>query len=65
MAVKVVDASALAALLFGEPEAEDVAGRLQERVHDIVQQTFVDVLGPQRAVMVAEAMASLARPHAG
>lgn len=28
MAVKVVDASALAALLFGEPEAEDVAGRL-------------------------------------
>jgi uncharacterized protein with PIN domain len=28
MAVKVVDASALAALLFGEPEAEAVAGRL-------------------------------------
>ena len=28
MAVKVVDASALAALLFGEPEAEDVAGQL-------------------------------------
>jgi predicted nucleic acid-binding protein len=27
-AVKVVDASALAALLFGEPEAEDVARRL-------------------------------------
>ncbi len=27
-AVKVVDASALAALLFGEPEAEAVAGRL-------------------------------------
>lgn len=27
-AVKVVDASALAALLFGEPEAEDVAGLL-------------------------------------
>ena len=27
-AVKVVDASALAALLFGEPEAETVAGRL-------------------------------------
>jgi predicted nucleic acid-binding protein len=27
-AVKVVDASALAALLFGEPEAESVAGRL-------------------------------------
>lgn len=47
------------------PEGEDVAARLQERVHDIVQQVFVDVLGPQRAVMVAEAMASLARPHAG
>jgi len=28
MAVKVVDASAVAALLFGEPEAEAVAGRL-------------------------------------
>jgi uncharacterized protein with PIN domain len=28
MAVKVIDASALAALLFGEPEAEAVAGRL-------------------------------------
>jgi predicted nucleic acid-binding protein len=28
MPVKVVDASALAALLFGEPEAEAVAGRL-------------------------------------
>jgi len=28
MAVEVVDASALAALLFGEPEAERVAGRL-------------------------------------
>lgn len=28
-AVKVVDASALAALLFGEPEAEIVAGRLE------------------------------------
>jgi uncharacterized protein with PIN domain len=28
MAVKVVDASALAALLFGEPEAEAVAARL-------------------------------------
>jgi len=28
MAVKVVDASALAALLFGEPEAEAVAGQL-------------------------------------
>lgn len=28
MDVKVVDASALAALLFGEPEAEAVAGRL-------------------------------------
>ena len=28
MAIKVVDASALAALLFGEPKAEDVAGRL-------------------------------------
>ena len=27
--VKVVDASALAALLFGEPEAEAVAGRLE------------------------------------
>jgi predicted nucleic acid-binding protein len=27
-AVKVVDASALAALVFGEPEAEDVAGAL-------------------------------------
>ena len=27
--VRVVDASALAALLFGEPEAESVAGRLQ------------------------------------
>ena len=27
-AVKVVDASALAALLFGEPEAEAIAGRL-------------------------------------
>jgi uncharacterized protein with PIN domain len=26
--VKVVDASALAALLFGEPEAEAIAGRL-------------------------------------
>jgi predicted nucleic acid-binding protein len=30
MAVKVVDASAMAALLFGEPEAEMVAGRLGE-----------------------------------
>jgi predicted nucleic acid-binding protein len=30
MAVKVVDASALAALLFGEPEAEAVAERLQD-----------------------------------
>lgn len=30
MAVKVVDASALAALLFGEPEAEAVAGRLRD-----------------------------------
>ena len=29
MAVKVVDASALAALLFGEPEAEAVAMRLE------------------------------------
>jgi predicted nucleic acid-binding protein len=28
MPVKVVDASALAALLFGEPEAEAIAGRL-------------------------------------
>ena len=28
MAVKVIDASALAALLFGEPEAEAVVGRL-------------------------------------
>jgi len=28
MTVKVVDASALAALLFGEPEGETVAGRL-------------------------------------
>jgi predicted nucleic acid-binding protein len=30
MAVKVVDASALAALLFGEPEGEAIAGRLGE-----------------------------------
>jgi predicted nucleic acid-binding protein len=30
MAVKVVDASALAALLFGEPEAEAIALRLEE-----------------------------------
>ncbi len=30
MVVKVVDASALAALLFGEPEAEHVAGRLTD-----------------------------------
>jgi len=30
MAVKVVDASALAALLFGEPEGEHVAARLAE-----------------------------------
>lgn len=30
MAVKVVDASALAALVFGEPEAEAVAERLQD-----------------------------------
>lgn len=29
MAIKVVDASALAALLFGEPEAEAVAARLE------------------------------------
>jgi predicted nucleic acid-binding protein len=29
MVVKVVDASALAALLFGEPEADAVAGRLE------------------------------------
>lgn len=29
MAIKVVDASALAALLFGEPEGEDVARRLE------------------------------------
>lgn len=28
--VKVVDASALAALLFGEPEAEAIAGRLED-----------------------------------
>ncbi len=30
MAVKVVDASALAALLFGEPEADAIAERLQD-----------------------------------
>ena len=30
MAVKVVDASALGALLFGEPDGEDVADRLRE-----------------------------------
>jgi len=30
MAVKVVDASALAELLFDEPEAQDVAGRLED-----------------------------------
>ena len=30
MPVKVVDASAVGALLFGEPEAREVAGRLQE-----------------------------------
>jgi len=30
MTVKVVDASALAALLFGEPEAEKVASRLEK-----------------------------------
>jgi predicted nucleic acid-binding protein len=30
MAVKIVDASALAALLFGEPEAEAIAIRLQD-----------------------------------
>lgn len=30
MPVKVVDASALAALLFGEPEAETVAGQLSD-----------------------------------
>ena len=29
MAVKVIDASALAAILFGEPEAEDVSKRLR------------------------------------
>ena len=29
MAVKVIDASALAAVLFGEPEAETMVGRLQ------------------------------------
>ena len=32
MTVKVVDASALAALLFGEPEAEAVEARLREAV---------------------------------
>src|SRR4051812_20070136 len=31
-AVKVVDASALAALLFGEPEGEAVAARLSQRM---------------------------------
>ncbi len=30
MAVRVVDASALAALLFGEPEAEHIAGQLTD-----------------------------------
>jgi hypothetical protein len=30
MAVKVVDASAVAALLFGEPEADAIAGRLDD-----------------------------------
>ncbi len=30
MLVKVIDASAIAALLFGEPEAEAVAGRLSD-----------------------------------
>jgi predicted nucleic acid-binding protein len=30
MAVKVVDASAVAALLFGEPEADEIAERLQD-----------------------------------
>lgn len=29
MEVKVVDASALAAVMFGEPEAEEIAGRLR------------------------------------
>lgn len=32
MTVKVVDASALAALLFGEPEAEVVEGRLRDAI---------------------------------
>ena len=40
MAAKVVDASALAALLFGEPEAESVADRLEDA--DLVAPALLD-----------------------
>ncbi|MFK5634076.1 MarR family transcriptional regulator [Ornithinimicrobium sp. LYQ103] len=42
------------------PEGVEVAGRLRARVHEVVQATFVDVLGAERALAVAEAMAVLA-----
>lgn len=44
------------------PEGEEVAARLQVRVEEIVRRTFVDVLGPERARMVARAMAALTHP---
>lgn len=47
------------------PKGAEVAASLQERVQDVVQRTFVDVLGPERAVTVAEAMAALARSRRG
>lgn len=47
------------------PEGQDVAACLQERVRGIVQEVFVDVLGAERAVAVAEAMAVLAEARRG
>ena len=41
-------------------EGDATAGRLRGRVAEMVQDTFVDVLGTERAVMVATAMAELA-----
>ncbi|MGD8201058.1 MarR family winged helix-turn-helix transcriptional regulator [Ornithinimicrobium sp. W1679] len=47
------------------PEGAQLAATLQERVREVVQETFVDVLGPSRATAVAEAMAVLAEGRPG
>jgi DNA-binding MarR family transcriptional regulator len=41
-------------------EGEEVATALERRVRQVVQQTFVDVLGTERAAAVASALATLA-----